>query len=147
MHQLQCCYSVSSSLISTCWTLPSAKRTCHFHCLSRTAHVCLQDHVLPALQDQHKAVLACTCSALRELVQQRVATLKLFAGQCCRVHDDQLAGKLPAVTALRLRPGNLHEAMFVLPIFFMQVSRVASCGGPFIYDMVVECKLPLRAFR
>jgi hypothetical protein len=88
---------------------------------SAAPHVCLQDHLLPALQDQHKAALACTCSALRVLIQQRVTTLKLFAGQCCRVHDDRLAGKLPAVTALRLRPGNLHEALFVLPIFFMQV--------------------------
>jgi hypothetical protein len=84
----------------------------------------LQDHVLPALQDQHKAAVACTCSALRVLVQQRVTALKLLAGQCCRVHDDRLAGKLPAVSSLCLQPGNLHEAMFVLPIFFMQVS----CG-------------------
>ncbi|WIA42040.1 hypothetical protein OEZ86_009329 [Tetradesmus obliquus] len=82
-----------------------------------------QDHVLPALQVQHKAALSCSCSGLRVLVQQRVTTLKLLAGQCCRVHDDRLALKLPAVSSVCLRPGNLHEAMFVLPIFFMQDAR------------------------
>jgi hypothetical protein len=60
------------------------------------------------------------------LVQQRVTTIKLLAGQCCRVHDDRLAGKLPAVSSVCLRPGNLHEAMFVLPIFFMQVSMATT---------------------
>ncbi|WIA21614.1 hypothetical protein OEZ85_000798 [Tetradesmus obliquus] len=82
-----------------------------------------QDHVLPALQVQHKAALSCSCSGLRVLVQQRVTTLKLLAGQCCRLHDDRLALKLPAVSSVCLRPGNLHEAMFVLPIFFMQDAR------------------------
>lgn len=82
----------------------------------------MQEHLVPALQDRHKAALAVTCTKLRELVQRTVQTLNLHAGRCCLVHVDQLSPKLPNIAALSLKPGNLHEAMYVLPIFFMQVS-------------------------
>eukprot|EP00879_Flechtneria_rotunda_P019233 GHRR01020195.1.p3 GENE.GHRR01020195.1~~GHRR01020195.1.p3 ORF type:complete len:118 (-),score=30.13 GHRR01020195.1:408-761(-) len=82
----------------------------------------LQEHVLPCLQGKHKAALAASCSALRHLVQPGVTALQLTAGTCCLVHTDRLAPKMPDVASLYLKPGNLHEAMYVLPIFFMQVS-------------------------
>lgn len=77
--------------------------------------------LLPALEPRHQAALALSCTRLRAAVQGAATTLTLRAGQCCLSRDHDLATHLPHIKQLVLKPGNLHEAMFVLPLLFMQV--------------------------
>jgi hypothetical protein len=92
-----------------------------------------EDHLLPALQSQHKAALAGTCSRLRRTVQHSAQVLKLLTGNCCLVHCTAVATDLPRLKQLIIKPGNLHEAMFVVPLFLMKVGccAVARCRSPF----------------
>jgi hypothetical protein len=78
-------------------------------------------NLLPALEPRHQAALALTCTQLRAAVQQSVTTLKLRAGSCCLSREHMLGAHMPNVRQVVLKPGNLHEAMFVLPLFLLQV--------------------------
>jgi hypothetical protein len=58
---------------------------------------------------------------LKDAVQQCAHALTLRAGACCLSRAHPLGQHLPNIRSLCVRPGNLHEAMFVLPLLFMQV--------------------------
>lgn len=73
------------------------------------------------LQPRHKASLALTCSVLRAAVGQTAHRLVLHRNRCCLSRLHQLHTQFPNVSQLVLRPGNLHEAMFVAPLLLMQV--------------------------
>jgi hypothetical protein len=79
------------------------------------------DVLLPQLEPRHKAALALTCTVLRDAVQHSARTLTLRAGGCCLSRAHLLGQHLPNIRSMYVRPGNLHEAMFVLPLLFMQV--------------------------
>lgn len=79
------------------------------------------DHLLASLQPRHKASLALTCRVLRDAVHQSVTSLVLRAGGCCLSRLHQLSNRLLSVSHLVLKPGNLHEAMFVVPLFLITV--------------------------
>ncbi len=82
----------------------------------------LATHLLPALSHRSLAALALTCQPLRALVQANVTDVKLVGGECCQVvAHPELARRMPNATSLQLLPRNLHEAMYVLPQFLMQV--------------------------
>jgi hypothetical protein len=77
--------------------------------------------LLPALEPRHHAALALTCSTMRDAVQQHASKLTLLANRCCMSREHQLGPHFPNLRAAVVKPGNLHEAMFVVPLFLMQV--------------------------
>lgn len=79
------------------------------------------NNLLPALEARHAAALALTCITLRDAVQQHNARQQLSfePGKCCLVRGHQLGSRFPNVRHLLLKPGNLHEAMNVVPLVLM----------------------------
>jgi hypothetical protein len=55
------------------------------------------------------------------LVQGSVKRLLLPGSSCCLVAGNPLADKMPALAALKVTPANLHEAMYTIPSFLLQV--------------------------
>jgi hypothetical protein len=66
---------------------------------------------------------------MRDAVQQHASKLTLLANKCCMSREHQLGARFPNLRAAVLKPGNLHEAMFVVPLFLMQVRGVVKRGG------------------
>jgi len=93
------------------------------------------ENLMQALEPRHKAALAATCSTMRDAVQQCASSLTLRTGSCClsRCHD--VAAHLPQIRNLTVKPGNQHEALYVLPLFFMQVSKQQHCCYCFTMQM------------
>jgi hypothetical protein len=88
------------------------------------------NNLLPALEARHAAALALTCSTLRGAVQHNSATQLSFSpAQCCLVRGHQLGSRFPNVRHLLLRPGNLHEAMNVVPLVLMVRWGWVGCGA------------------
>jgi hypothetical protein len=50
-----------------------------------------------------------------------VKRLLLPGNSCCMVAGNPLADKMPALAALKITPANLHEAMYTIPTFLLQV--------------------------
>lgn len=84
--------------------------------------------LLPALEPRHHAALALTCRAMRVAVQHNASKLTLLGNKCCLSREHQLGAHFPNLRTVVLKPGNLHEAMFVVPLFLMQVGGVVKRG-------------------
>jgi hypothetical protein len=77
--------------------------------------------MLRHLQQRHLTALALACRALRSAAAEVATRLTLHHRACCRSRGHNLHEAFPHISALVMRPGNLHELMFVLPNFFLKV--------------------------
>jgi hypothetical protein len=85
-------------------------------------------NLMSALEPDNKVALALSCSAMRQAVHRSASMLTLRKGSSCYSRSHQLAQTLPSIRQVLLKPGNMHEALCVLPMFFMQVRRLVDDG-------------------
>lgn len=88
----------------------------------------ITEYIIPKLKSTHKAALALSCQALRQWVQLSYSQLHLPGGRCCLVTGHHLHQRVPNISEVKFTPVNLHEAMYVIPMFLMQVNKVSYCS-------------------